>query len=176
MINTIGNLVLPLMILGIVGFGLIKGVKVYECFTTGAKNGLKTLYEIMPNIVALVLAVTLLEASGGMDFIGKVFSPLAKLFGVPNEVATMAAISPISGGGSMTVFESILSKYGPDSFEGRVASVIMGSTDTTLYAVTVYYGAIGIKKTKHTLYAGFCADFMSFAISAMFVRLTLSAC
>ena len=93
--------------------------------------------------------------------------------GVPEETVPMALLSPISGGGSLSLFESVLKSDGPDSFLGQVASVLMGSTDTTLYAVTVYYAAISIKNTRHTLYAGLAADFASFVLSPLFVRLTL---
>ena len=85
----------------------------------------------------------------------------------------MALLSPISGGGSLSLFESVLKTYGPDSFVGQVASVVMGSTDTTLYAVTVYYAAVNIKNTRHTLLAGLTADFMSLILSAFFVRMTV---
>ena len=85
----------------------------------------------------------------------------------------MALLSPVSGGGSLSLFENILKQYGPDSFLGRVGSVLMGSTDTTIYAVTVYYSAIGIKNSRHTLYAGLCADFASYVLSTVFVKMTL---
>lgn len=174
MVELIGAFTLPFAVVFIVVYGLFKRVKVFESFTRGVRNGLKTAGEIFPNITALVFAVTLLDVSGGMALIGRLFSPLAELFGVPEQVAAMAAISPISGGASMSIFENILQNYGADSFTGRVASVIMGSTDTTLYAITVYFGCVGIKKTGHTLYAGLCADFLSFALSGLFVRLTLA--
>ena len=85
----------------------------------------------------------------------------------------MALLSPVSGGGSLSLFESVLKNYGPDSFIGQVASVVMGSTDTTLYAVTVYYAAVNIKNTRHTLLSGLTADFMSLVLSAFFVRMTV---
>ncbi|MGN1419410.1 MAG: spore maturation protein [Acutalibacteraceae bacterium] len=171
--DIVGIWVLPLMVVSIVVFGLIKKVKVFDCFMLGAKNGLKTVYELLPTITGLVVAITMLRASGAMDLIAKAFSPVASFFSVPEEVTPMALISPISGGGSLSLFENVLKEYGPDSFLGRVGSVLMGSTDTTLYAVTVYYSAIGIKNTRHTLYAGLLADFTSFVLSSFFVRLTL---
>lgn len=171
--NLLGEWVLPVMVALIVLFGLIKKVRVFDCFVSGAKQGLLTVYELLPTITGLVVAVTMLNASGAMQLIAKAFSPISSFFHVPDEVTPMALISPISGGGSLSLFESVLKTSGPDSFLGRVASVLMGSTDTTLYAVTVYYSAIGVKNTRHTLPAGLAADFASFVLSSFFVRLTL---
>ena len=173
MMDIIGEWVLPLMVVSIVIFGLYKKVRVFDCFMEGAKKGLRTVYDLLPTITGLVVAVTMLKQSGGMELIAKAFSPVAALLGVPEDTVPMALLSPISGGGSLSLFESVLKSDGPDSFLGQVASVLMGSTDTTLYAVTVYYAAVGIKNTKHTLYAGLAADFASFVLSPLFVRLTL---
>ena len=173
MMDIIGEWVLPLMVVSIVIFGLYKKVRVFDCFIEGAKKGLKTVYDLLPTITGLVVAVTMLKQSGGMELIAKAFSPVAALLGVPEDTVPMALLSPISGGGSLSLFESVLKSDGPDSFLGQVASVLMGSTDTTLYAVTVYYAAVGIKNTRHTLYAGLAADFASFVLSPLFVRLTL---
>lgn len=173
MLDKLGNYILPIMVVGIVVFGLVKKVKVFDCFMTGAKKGLFTVYELLPSITGLVLAVTMLKESGAMDILSAFLSPITSFFKVPDEITPMALLSPISGGGSLTLFESVLKTYGPDSFIGQVASVVMGSTDTTLYAVTVYYSAIGIKNTRHTLMAGLTADFMSLVLSAFFVRLTV---
>ncbi|MCI7333757.1 MAG: spore maturation protein [Oscillospiraceae bacterium] len=173
MMDIIGEWVLPLMVVSIVIFGLYKKVRVFDCFMEGAKKGLRTVYDLLPTITGLVVAVTMLKQSGGMELIAKAFSPVAALLGVPEDTVPMALLSPISGGGSLSLFESVLKSDGPDSFLGQVASVLMGSTDTTLYAVTVYYAAVGIKNTRHTLYAGLAADFASFVLSPLFVRLTL---
>lgn len=173
MLDKLGSYILPIMVVGIVTFGLVKKVKVFDCFMKGAKKGLFTVYELLPSITGLVLAVTMLKESGAMDILSSLLSPITSFFGVPDEITPMALLSPISGGGSLTLFESVLKTYGPDSFIGQVASVVMGSTDTTLYAVTVYYSAIGIKNTRHTLMAGLTADFMSLVLSAFFVRMTV---
>lgn len=173
MLDKLGSYILPIMVVGIVTFGLVKKVKVFDCFMKGAKKGLFTVYELLPSITGLVLAVTMLKESGAMDIMSSLLSPITSFFGVPDEITPMALLSPISGGGSLTLFESVLKTYGPDSFIGQVASVVMGSTDTTLYAVTVYYSAIGIKNTRHTLMAGLTADFMSLVLSAFFVRMTV---
>ena len=173
MTDTWGSYVLPIMVVGIVAFGLYKKVKVFDCFMMGAKKGLHTVYELLPSITGLVVAVTMLKESGAMDILSDVLSPVTRLFGVPKEIIPMALLGPISGGGSLSLFESALKAYGPDSFIGQVASVLMGSTDTTLYAVTVYYAAVNIKNTRHTLLSGLTADFMSLVLSAFFVRITV---
>lgn len=173
MIDALSFWVLPLTVVGTVVFGLLKKVKVFDCFAEGAKKGIRTVYELLPSITGLVVAVTMLRASGALTILSDVFSPVADLLNIPSEVIPMALISPVSGGGSMSFFEQVLKEHGPDSFLGQVASVLMGSTDTTLYAVTVYYSAVGIKKTRHTLYAGLIADFTCFLLASFFVRLTL---
>ena len=173
LINTLGAWVLPLMVVAIVLFGLFKKIKVFDCFIQGAKSGALTVYELIPTLTGLVVAITMLKESGAMLLAAKLFSPLAAFLNIPEEIIPMSLISPISGGGSLSFFESILKEKGPDSFLGRVGSVLMGSTDTTLYAVTVYYGAVLIKKTRHTLFAGLCADFTSFLLCSFFVNLTI---
>ena len=173
MLSKLSDWVMPLMVVAIVGYGLIKKVKVFDCFMSGAKKGLMTVYEIMPSITGLVLAVTMLTESSAMDILTDMLRPVCELFGISPEVTPMAVLSPVSGGASLTFFESILKAHGPDSFLGRVGSVLMGSTDTTVYAVTVYYCAVGIKNTRHTLLSGLAADFASFVLSSFFVRLTI---
>lgn len=173
MLDALGTYVLPTMVVSIVLFGLIKKVKVFDCFMQGAKKGLFTLYELLPSITGLVVTVTMLRKSGAMEFVSSLLSPITNLLGVPDEITPMGLLSPISGGGSLSLFESVLKEYGPDSFIGQVSSVVMGSTDTTLYAVAVYYSAINVKNTRHTLVAGLCADFLSLVLSSFFVKMTL---
>lgn len=172
MLNTLSSFILPIMILSIVVAAVIKKVKVFDVFMQGAKKGLFTLYELLPSIVGLVLAVTMLRQSGAMQLLSSFLSPLTDVFGIPEEITAIGLLSPVSGAGSLSIFENVLKEYGADSFIGKVASVVMGSTDTTLYAVTVYFSAIGIKNTRHTLYAGLTADFLSLVLSSFFVRLT----
>ena len=148
MLSKLADWVMPLMVVAIVGYAMYKKVKVFDCFMTGAKKGLMTVYELLPSITGLVLAVTMLTQSSAMDILTKLFTPVSEFFGVSPEVTPMALLSPISGGGSLTLFESVLRTHGPDSFLGRVGSVLMGSTDTTLYAVTVYYCAVGINNSQ----------------------------
>ena len=167
----LGAAVLPFVITAIVIFGVVKGVKIFDCFIEGAKEGLTTVKNILPSIVGLVVAVSMLKASGGLDIIVKFLSPLSGLTGIPEEIMPLAVLNPISGGGALSMYELILKEYGPDSYLGRVASVMMGATETTFYAIAVYFGSVGIKKTRHTVFAGLIADFTSFIASAWTVRL-----
>lgn len=173
MIDRIAVWILPLTVTLTFLFGLTRKVKVFDCFIQGALKGIKTLYGIFPTVVALVVAVTMLRESGAMDIIASVFSPVASFLGVPKEIIPVAMLTPVSGGGSVSLFRDILERYGPDSFIGQVASVLMGSTDTTFYAVSIYFGAVSIKRTRHTLLAGLAADFTSLVLSSFFVRLFL---
>ena len=165
----ITSYLLPVITAAIIIFGLARGIKVFDCFTAGAAKGLKTAVKLLPPLMGLVLGVTMLRSSGALDVITKMLSPLAKLTGIPADVMPLTVLSPISGSGSLTMFEQILKNFGPDSPEGRIASVIMGSTETTFYAVTVYYGSVGIRKSGCTVPAALIADMTSLFLSALTV-------
>ena len=173
MLDKVSYWILPAVVVGTVALGLIKKIKVFDCFMQGAKKGIATVYELLPSLTGLVVAVTMLRASGALVIFADAFAPVAEKLNSPSEVIPMALISPVSGGGSMSFFEQTLKDFGADSFLGQVASVLMGSTDTTLYAVTVYYAAVGVKKARHTVYAGLAADFTCFLLAPFFVRMTL---
>jgi len=170
-VKILGSVVLPFVITAIVLFGLAKGVKIFDCFLEGAKEGLVTVKNILPSVVGLVVAVGMLKASGGLDIIVKLLSPLSGITGIPEEIMPLAVLNPISGGGALSMYELILKEHGPDSYLGRVSSVMMGATETTFYAIAIYFGSVGIKKSRHTVFAGLIADFTSFVASAWTVRL-----
>ena len=171
--SNIGVYALPILIAIIIVCGIIKKVGVFDCFVEGARQSLTSSFGILPSLLGLILAVSLLKASGGLDLIVRLLSPVAQLFGMPPETMPLAVVSPISGSGSLAVLEDILGEYGTDSFIGRVASVMVGSSETSLYAVTVYYGAVAVKRTRHTLAAALTADITCFIVSAWTVRLFL---
>ena len=162
--------ILPVVTAVIIIFGFFKGVRVFDCFLCGAKKGFRSAVGLVPALVGLVLGVTMLRESGALSVITKILEPLAQISGIPVDVLPLAVLSPISGSGSLTMFEQILRDFGPDSFQGRVASIIMGSTETTFFAVTVYYGSIGIKKSGCTVPAALLADMTSFVMSAFTAR------
>lgn len=165
------SVILPLVTVLIVVFGIIKGFDVFDSFVTGAARGLQSAVKLLPPLMGLVLGVTMLRQSGALDVITKMLEPVAEITGIPVDVLPLTVLSPVSGSGSLTMYEQILKNFGPDSLEGRVASIIMGSTETTFYAVTVYYGSIGIKKSGCTVPAALLADMTSFVVSALSVNL-----
>ncbi|MBR5272088.1 MAG: spore maturation protein [Clostridia bacterium] len=169
--SNFGAYALPILIAVIVICGIIKKVGVFDCFTDGVKQLLTSSLGILPSLMGLIFAVSLLKASGGLDLIVKLLTPVAEFLGIPSQAMPLAVVSPVSGSGSLAVFEGILSEFGPDSFIGRVASVMVGSSETSLYAVTVYYGAVAVKRTRHTIAAALTADMTCFIVSAMTVRL-----
>lgn len=151
-------------------FGVIKKVKVFDAFTEGAKQGFDMFVSLLPVLTGLILAVSLMNASGAVDILQKLLSPVAAVLGIPKEVVPLCLMSPVSGSGSLTVYESILNTYGPDSDIGRIASVISASTETTFYAVTVYLGSVGIKKTGNVIPCALAGDLVSFAAAAFTVK------
>ena len=168
---TLSNFILPVTLAGILAFGLYKGVDVLGEFLQGAKEGLGSVVNIAPALIALMTCVGMFKASGALDIVVLLFSPLADLLALPQEVLPLAIIRPISGSGALVVFNDLLAEYGPDSFVGRVASVIEGSSETTFYTIAVYFGAIKVSKTKYTLSASLAADVVGFIASAHMVRL-----
>lgn len=167
----ISSFIIPSIIIIMILFGVIKGVNVFSEFTEGAKEGFKIVLNILPSLVALIFAIELLKASGGLDTLCSLLSPVSDFLGISKQTTPLTVLSPISGSGSLGMFESILKDHGPDSFIGRCASVMMGSTETTFYTMTVYYGSVDIKKTRHTLPSALCADITSFIISPKIVKL-----
>ena len=155
-------------------FGLIKRVGVFDAFLVGAKEGLTTAYTILPTLVGLITAVTMLRASGAVDVLTELITPVAQKLGFPAEIVPVAVLRPISGGGSTALLVGIMEQFGADSFPGRIVSVMAGSTETTFYAIAVYYGAVGVKKSRHTLLAGLMADFTAVVFSVLTTRLFFS--
>lgn len=167
----LSDYILPTIVVLIVIYGGFKGVDVFNVFIDGAKNGFKIVFNIIPSLIALLLSINMLKASGGLDVLLSLLSPIGDFLGIPRDIIPLTILSPISGSGSLGVYESILKDFGPDSFIGRCASVMMGSTETTFYTLALYYGSIGVKKTRHTVPSALCADFTSFILSPRFVRI-----
>lgn len=149
---------IPAILLGIPAYGMIKKVKVYEAFTDGAKEGFTNAIRIIPFLVAMLVAIGVLRASGALGYFARFMSPITNLIGMPSEVLPMALMRPLSGGGANGIMVDLFKTYGPDSLIGRMASVISGSTDTTFYVIAVYFGAVGVKKIRYSLSAGLMAD------------------
>ncbi|MBU5461880.1 spore maturation protein [Lachnoclostridium sp. MSJ-17] len=165
------ELVMPVFACVIVLFGLIRRVRVLDVFMTGAKEGIRTLYNIAPTIIGLMFAVSLLKSSGAVDVICSLIAPAAQKLGFPPEIVPMAMLRPVSGSGATALLLSVFTDCGPDSFAGRVASVLAGSSETTFYATAMYFGSVNIKNTRHTLPAALAADFTALVMSAATVKM-----
>jgi spore maturation protein SpmA len=162
---------LPLLILAIAMVGFGRRVKVYEVLVDGAKQGFQIAVTIIPFMVAILVAVGMFRASGAMDMLVGALSPIANLIGYPPEVLPMAFIRPLSGSGALAVMTEIMKTHGPDSFVGFLSCVIYGSTETTFYVLAVYYGAVQVRFTRHTVIACLAADFVGALTSLPFARL-----
>ena len=145
--------IIPLIITMILLHGYIKGVNLYDAFVEGAKEGFKTAIKIMPYLIAIFLAIGIFKRSGAMELIIGLINPVTKLIGIPKEVVPLVLMRPISGSGALGIVNDIITTYGPDSFIGRVASTMMGSAETIFYTMAIYFGAVGIKDSRHTLLA-----------------------
>ena len=167
------DFVIPVFIALIMVIGLAKRVDVFSEFTDGAKENLKSAFDVLPALIALMTAIGMFKASGGLEIISSAIAPLTEFLGFPRECIPLALIRPVSGSGALAVFESILTEVSPDSFAGRVASVVIGSTETTFYTIAVYYGITKVKKTKHAIASSLTADLTGFILSALTVRLIL---
>lgn len=162
---------MPVFAAVVILFGLMKKVPVFDIFLKGAREGIALLYNIAPTIIGLVFAVDLLRSSGAVDALCGFIKPFAEQLGFPQEIVPMVMLRPVSGSGATALLTSLYQDCGPDSFAGRVASVIAGSSETTFYAVTMYFGSIRVKKIRHTLVAALAADFTAALVSIITVRL-----
>lgn len=167
----IGAYAVPTIIVGIVVFGMWRKTALFDAFTVGAKEGFASLVSIAPSLIGLVVGVTMLEASGFFTLAAQVTAPLCQWCGIPSEVVPLGLMRPVTGSGSFAMLNTLLEQYGADSFIGKAASVMAGSTETTFYAITVYYGAIGLKKTGATIPAALAADLTGMLLAVWTVRL-----
>ena len=169
--DKLGVYAIPATVLIIIVFGLVRHVPLFDTFTAGAKEGLSSAISILPSLVGLMMAVSMLNASGALDMLSSFLSPAARFLGLPPEVMPLALIKPVSGSGATAILAQIFQRNGTESFAGRVASVMSGSTETTFYAIAVYFGAVNIKKTRHTIPAALTAELTACVVSALAVRL-----
>lgn len=155
-------------------YGVIRKVNIFESFIEGAREGLSTVYMIAPVMIGLLLAVGMIRASGALDFVTEKLRPLFERLGYPSELVPMALLRPVSGSGATALLTDIYENFGADSFVGRCASVLAGSTETTFYAVTMYYGAVNIRKIRHTLLSALAADLTAMVMCVVTVNLLMS--
>lgn len=161
---------IPVLLAGAALYALCRRVDVFSALTTGAGEGLSVVLRILPPLVALLTAVYMLRASGALELLTELLTPVLTFLGIPPETVGLLLIRPVSGSGALAVGSDIMQTYGPDSAIGRTAAVMLGSTETTFYTVAVYYGAAGIRRTRHTIPAALAADITGFLAAAWTVR------
>lgn len=166
--------IVPLLLLGVCCAALRKKENAYDLLLTGGAEGLQLLASIIPALVMLLTAVTMLRQSGAVELLSHFAAPLFRFFGIPPETAILVLIRPISGSAALAIGTDLMATYGVDSQIGRTAAVMLGSTETTFYTISVYFGAAGIKKTRYTLPAALIADFMGFFMASLTTKLLFS--
>lgn len=170
-INYFSTAAIPVIIAVIILYGVIERKKVYDIFLKGAKDGIKILFQLIPTLIGIFVAVGALRNSGVLDLIINIISPLTNFLKIPSEIMPLALLRPISGSASIGVAVDIMQKYGTDTFIGLITSTIMGSTETTLYTIAIYTGCVGIKKTRFVLLAALLADLAGIIASVVIWRI-----
>lgn len=171
MVQTATVWVIPLFIFIVLVYAVVQKVDVFDTFVEGAQEGFSTAVNLIPYLVAMLVAIGLLRASGALELLIKIMAPLLARFNVPGEIVPLAIMRPLSGSGALGITAEILNNFGPDSFLGRLASTMQGSTDTTFFILTVYFGSVGIRRTRHALAVGLLADLAAFIASIVICTL-----
>ena len=168
------TMLVPLLIMAVALWGAVRRVDVYDALVTGAGEGLGVLIKIVPPLVGLLTAVYMLRASGALELAAAALAPLLRVLGIPPETVGLLLVRPVSGSAALGVGAELISTYGPDSTIGRTAAVMLGSTETTFYTIAVYFGAVGITRTRYAVPAALCADLTGFLAAAWAVRICFS--
>lgn len=166
-INQLANWMLLIFIVGIPLFGATKRINVFDAFIVGAKEGFNTILNIIPYLIAMIVAIGMLRASGFFNLLTDFLTPLLTLIGMPPEVVPLALVRPFSGSASTGLMVELIHQYGGDSLIAKTAATMMGSTETTFYVIAVYFGSIGIRRTRHAIPAGLLADLAGIIASVM---------
>ena len=169
--GVISALAIPCLIFTVIVYGAIKKVKIYETFVEGAKEGFQVGVRIIPYLVAMLVAIGVFRAGGAMEILASFLSPVTNLIGMPSEALPMALMRPLSGSGALGVMSEIFKTHGVDSLLGRMVSVMMGSGETTFYVLAVYFGSVGITRTRQAVPAGIVADVVAILLSVFLTRL-----
>lgn len=171
LLTSISKWAIPFLLLVIPLYGYFKKVEVYETFVEGAEEGLYTAIKVVPFLLGMMVAISVFRASGAMDYLVKAITPLMVQIGAPPEVLPLAVMRPLSGSGSLGLATEMMRIYGPDSLIGRLASVMQGTTDTTFFVLTVYFGSVGIKKYRYSVITGLSADITGLLASLYICKL-----
>ncbi len=167
--SLLSKIVIPLFVVFVIFYGLKKKVMIYDTFLEGAKEGLVTVFNIFPSIIAMVFAINIFLDSHLIETLLGVLEPVFLKVGLPLNILPMALVRPISGTASLAVLNDIFANFGPDSYAGRLASTLQGCTDTTIYVLALYFGSVKIKKTRYALSTGLFADFIGILASLAIV-------
>jgi spore maturation protein B len=173
-VNLISQLIIPVFLLLVVVYGVGKKVRVYDCFVSGAKEGITVVIKIFPYLLAIFVAVKSFQASGAFDFAQELFRGVFTAFNVPIEVIALAIIKPLSASASLAVFTNIVKTTGPDSLASTISAVILGSAETTFYVLAVYLGAVGIKKTRYLVSVCVISDIVGIILAIGVVKFFFS--
>lgn len=171
LVNYVSNLAMPMIILTIVVYGVKEKTKIFDNFLVGAKDGIETTFKIFPTLIGLFVAIGALRASGILDLIVNLIRPILNLMNFPSELMPLALLRPISGSSSVAVATDIMKSSGVDSIIGKMASTIMGSTETTLYTIAIYTSCIKVKNTRGILIAALTADVVGMIVSVLVCRI-----
>ena len=168
------QMLVPLILVGVTIYAALRRVDVYSALCTGAAGGLGTLTRILPALIALMTGVAMLRASGALELLSQALSPAMEALGLPGELLPLMLVRPVSGSAALGVGSELIRAYGPDSTLGRTAAVMLGSTETTFYTIAVYFGAVGINRTRYAVPAALCADLVGFWATAWAVGIFFS--
>lgn len=171
MLELLTSMLVPLILAGVALYAAAHRVDVYSGLVDGAGEGLRVLVHIVPSLIGLMTAVYMLRASGALELAAQALAPLLSRLGLPPELLGLMLVRPVSGSAALGVGAEVIGTYGPDSYLGRVAAVMLGSTETTFYTIAVYFGAVGITRTRYAVPAALCADLTGFLAAAWAVRL-----
>lgn len=170
MIKVLSNIMIPLLVLFILVHGIIKKVDVYDVFIDGAKESFGMVLELFPTLLGMILGINIFLKSGVLEFVLQGLTPFFNYIKIPFEIIPMAIMRPISGSSTLAILNNIYETLGPDGYLGTLASVLQGSTDTTFYVLTLYFGSIGIKKIRYAMWTGLCADLIGIVASVVIVN------
>ena len=173
MINTISSLIIPVLVLFVIIYGLIKKTNIYDVFVDGAGESFDLVLTMFPCLLGMIFGINIFLKSGILDFIFKAIEPFFTYLKVPIEIFPMIIMRPISGSSSLAILNNIFENFGPDSFAGRLASVIQGSTDTTIYILALYFGTVKVTKWKHALKTGLLTDLVGIVIGIVLALIFL---
>lgn len=167
----LSKLILPILVIIIIIYALLKKINIYESFIKGSKEGIEIVFNLSPYMLAMIFSITLLIKSNFIVDFFKVFEPLFNILKIPIEIIPMSIIRPISGTASLGLMNDIFTNYGVDSYLGRLASTIQGSTDTTIYILALYFGSIGITKIRYAMWVGLLSDLIGVIVGVIIVNI-----